>query len=164
MRQSYKNFVFIYALKSMYGNENRLHRRTNRPRLHTSQRNASFACGIFFRLLGRNSKQNYLRALHKRNVRKRFVENPRHKSNHLLAPTATFARGGHRNPTPRRKNHILLAKKQKNRKRTSCRRGFSRFVKISYNVKSIRIANYKQIKNCPVRATKTHKYNIKKRK
>ena len=135
MRQSYKNFVFIYALKSMYGNENRLYRRTNRPRLHTSQRNASFSCGILFRLLGRNAKQNHMCALHQRNVRKRFVENTRHKSNHLLAPTSTFTRGGHRNPTSRRENHILLAQKQKNRKRASCRRGFSRPVKISYNGK-----------------------------
>lgn len=138
MRQSYKNFVFIYALKSTYGNENRLHRRTNRPRLHTSQRNASFACRIFFRLFGRYAEQNHMRALHKRNVRKRFVENTRHKSNHLFAPTSTFARGGHRNSTPRRKNHILLAQKQKNRKRASCRRGFSRLVIISYNGKIIK--------------------------
>lgn len=138
MRQSYKNFVLIYALKSMYGNKNRLYRRTNRPRLHTSQRNASFACGFFFRLFGRYAKQNHMRALHKRNVRKRFVENTRHKSNHLLAPTSAFASGGHRNPTPRRKNHILLAQKQENRKRASCRRGFSRLVIISYNGKIIK--------------------------
>lgn len=138
----------------MYGNEDRLSRRTNRHRLYSSQRNATLACGIFLGVQRRDSQQDYMRTMYKRNVRERFIENSQNKSNDLLAPTQAFACCRYSHTAPRGKGHLLFSQKQKNRKRLACRRGFSRSI-IRHNSQYSHFIRQKQTNKMPLLQTKS---------